>query len=57
MKNLLKGLWQEDAGQDLVEYGLFLLLIGFAAIASMNTIASSLSSMFTTASTSLTTTS
>jgi len=55
MKNLLKRLWQEEAGQDLVEYALFLLLICFTAVASLNTLASGLSTMFTSAATSLTT--
>jgi pilus assembly protein Flp/PilA len=54
MKNLLKRLWQEDAGQDLVEYGLLIFLVALAAIASMKTLASAVSTVFSSAATSLT---
>lgn len=57
MKSLLKRLWKEEEGQDLVEYGLLLFLIALTAIASMNTLASGLSAIFTSAATSLTSTS
>ncbi len=33
MKNLLKRLWQEEQGQDLVEYGLLVVLVALAAMA------------------------
>ncbi len=55
MKNLLKRLWQEEEGQDLVEYGLLLFLVALAAIASMKGLASAISSVFNSAATSLTT--
>jgi len=57
MKNLLKRLWQEEEGQDLVEYGLLLFLIALAAIASMKGLATSISSIFNSSATSLTSTS
>ena len=57
MKNLLKRLWQEEEGQDLVEYGLLIFLIALAAIASMKGLASSISTVFNSAATSLTSTS
>lgn len=57
MRNLWKRLWQEDEGQDLVEYGLLIFLVGLAAIGSMKGLASSISSVFTSAATSLTSTS
>jgi pilus assembly protein Flp/PilA len=57
MKNLLKRLWQEDEGQDLVEYGLLIFLIALAAIASMKSLATSISTVFNSAATSLTSTS
>lgn len=53
----LKRLWQHDDGQDLVEYGLLIFLVALAAIASMKGLASSISTIFKSAATSLTTTS
>jgi Flp pilus assembly pilin Flp len=53
----LNRLWQEDDGQDLVEYSLLLFLIALASIASLKTLASSISTVFKSAATSLTTTS
>ncbi len=53
----LKRLWRQDDGQDLVEYGLLVFLIALAAIASMKGLASSISTVFRSAATSLTTTS
>ena len=55
MNNLLKRLWQEEEGQDLVEYGLLVALVGLGAIASMSKLASAISTTFSTASTNLTT--
>jgi Flp pilus assembly pilin Flp len=52
-----KRLWQEDKGQDLVEYGLLIFLVALSAIASMSTLASAISSIFNSAATSLTSTS
>lgn len=57
MKILLKRLWQEEEGQDLVEYGLLIFLVALAAIASMKGLASSISTVFSSAATSLTSTS
>ena len=53
MRNILRHLWQDEAGQDLTEYGLLLVLIGLAAIAAMGSLASAISSAFTNASTTL----
>lgn len=53
----LRRLWQQDEGQDLVEYGLLVFLLALAAIASMKGLASSISTVFKSAATSLTTTS
>ena len=50
-------LWKEDHGQDLVEYGLLIFLVALAAIASMKGLASSISTLFKSAGTSLTSTS
>jgi pilus assembly protein Flp/PilA len=57
MNNLLKRLWQEDEGQDLVEYGLLIFLVCLAAIGSMKGLASSISAVFNSAAISLTSTS
>lgn len=53
----LARLWSEEDGQDLVEYGLLVFLIALAAIASMKGLASSISTVFKSAGTSLTSTS
>ena len=55
MKNLFVRLWKEEEGQDLTEYGLLLVLIALAAIATMKTLASAISNVFQNASGSLTT--
>jgi len=55
MKNLLVRLWKEEEGQDLTEYGLLLVLIALAAIATMGKLGSAINSVFTTASSSLAT--
>jgi Flp pilus assembly pilin Flp len=57
MKRLLTLLWHEEEGQDLVEYGLLVFLIGLTAIASMGKLASAISTVFQSAATSLTSTS
>jgi pilus assembly protein Flp/PilA len=57
MKNLIKRLWQEEEGQDLTEYGLLLVLVALAAITSMKTLANAISTVFSSASTQMTTTS
>ena len=49
MKNLLTRLWQEEEGQDLVEYGLLLVLIALAAIGTMGTLASTIKNVFSNA--------
>jgi pilus assembly protein Flp/PilA len=53
----VKRLWQQDEGQDLVEYGLLIFLVALAAISSMKGLASSISTLFKTTATSLTSTS
>jgi pilus assembly protein Flp/PilA len=56
MKNILKRLWQEEEGQDLVEYALLLVLIALAAIGSMRTVASAISTVFSNAAVNMTST-
>ena len=46
---LLTQLWNDEAGQDLTEYALLLVLVALAAIASMKVLASAVKNVFTTA--------
>ena len=54
MKNFLVRLWKEEEGQDLVEYGLLVVLIALGAIAGMNTLAQDINTVFGSAGTDLT---
>ncbi len=54
MKALALRLWREEAGQDLTEYALLLVLIALAAIISMKTLASAISNVFSNAAVNLT---
>ena len=56
MKNLIARLSKEEEGQDLTEYGLLLVLVALTAIATMNTLASAISNVFSSAANSLSTT-
>jgi pilus assembly protein Flp/PilA len=56
MKDPAVRLWKEEEGQDLTEYGLLLVLVALAAIATMQSLASALSNVFSNAATSLSTT-
>jgi Flp pilus assembly pilin Flp len=47
--NLLVQLWKDDAGQDLTEYALLLVLVALFAIASMKVLATAIKTVFTTA--------
>ncbi len=53
-KEILKRLWTEDEGQDLTEYALLVVLIALAAVVAINTLATAISSTFTTVATNLT---
>jgi pilus assembly protein Flp/PilA len=55
MKNLLKRLWQEEEGQDLVEYALLLVLLSLAAIGALGTLATAINGVFTNAAANLNT--
>jgi pilus assembly protein Flp/PilA len=46
MIDLVIQLWKEEEGQDLVEYGLLLVLVALAAIGSMGTTASAINKVF-----------
>lgn len=54
MQNLLKRLWQDEQGQDLVEYALLLVLIALAAAATIKTLGASVNAVFSNANTALT---
>ncbi len=54
MKQLLKNLIREESGQDLIEYALVAALVGLGSIASMNTLATSISNTFANIGTALT---
>ena len=49
MKNLLKRLWKEEEGQDLVEYGLLIVLVALGAIAGMQKLANAINATFASA--------
>ena len=55
MKNIVKRLWKEEEGQDLVEYGLLLTLVALVAITTMKTLSSAIANVFSTAATNLST--
>jgi pilus assembly protein Flp/PilA len=55
MKNLLMRLWKEEEGQDLVEYGLLVVLIALGAIVGMSTLAGAINGMFGKAASNLST--
>lgn len=42
MYKVLKWLWQQDDGQDLTEYALLLVLITFAAMSMMHSLATAI---------------
>ena len=56
MKNVLIRLWRDEEGQDLVEYGLLLVLVSLAAIAGMNNLASAINAAFSSAASNLSST-
>ena len=54
MKGLLLRLWCDEAGQDLTEYALILVLLSLVAIASMNIIAQVISTVYSNVAANLT---
>jgi pilus assembly protein Flp/PilA len=57
MKDLWARLWREEEGQDLVEYGLLLVLLALAAIGTMGHLASTIANVFSKAAVNLNATS
>lgn len=54
MTSALRMFWQEEDGQDLVEYSLLLAFIALAAVSILNGVGSSIRTLFTSMSTALT---
>jgi pilus assembly protein Flp/PilA len=52
---VVKRLWKEEEGQDLTEYALLMVLIALVAIASMQTLGTTISNVFSNAAGNLTT--
>ena len=50
----MKRLWKEEEGQDLVEYGLLVVLIALFLIAAMGRLATGISTMFSGAASNMT---
>jgi pilus assembly protein Flp/PilA len=49
MKNILKRLWKEEEGQDLIEYALLVALIALVAVAVFPPIGTSIRNIFVNA--------
>jgi len=56
MKPLLSWLWKEEQGQDLIEYGLLIVLLSLVAVASLHIVGRAVSDAFSNAATNLTVT-
>jgi pilus assembly protein Flp/PilA len=48
MMNLMKRLWKEEEGQDLIEYALLVALVALAATVGMNSLAGAINGAFST---------
>lgn len=57
MRKLLRNLWKDEKGQDLVEYALLVVLVALGAVLAMKALASAISDAFSTAAANLTTSS
>jgi Flp pilus assembly pilin Flp len=55
MKLVIKRLWKEEEGQDLIEYALLTTLISLALVAAMGTLATAVGNAFGQAATQLNT--
>ena len=49
MKKLMLRLWKEEEGQDLIEYGLLLVLVALLSVTFISTIGNALSKIFSNA--------
>jgi len=55
MKQLFIRLWKDEAGQDLTEYALLIVLIALAAITAVKGLATAIATVFNNAATNLST--
>jgi len=55
MKSLFYRLWKEEEGQDLTEYALLIVLVGLGSIAAMGSLATAISTAFSSAAVNITT--
>jgi pilus assembly protein Flp/PilA len=46
-RNLAVSFWNDESGQDLIEYALIAALVGLGAVASMSSLATNIGSAFT----------
>jgi pilus assembly protein Flp/PilA len=53
IKNFTNRLWKDEEGQDLIEYGLLITLIALAVTSAMKPLATAISKVFNSASSSL----
>ena len=53
MKNLVLRLWHDEAGQDLTEYALLMVLIALASIVAMKNLAGAISNVYSNAASNL----
>ena len=56
MRQLALRLWREEAGQDLTEYALLMVLIALSSIVAMNGLAQAISNVYSNAATNLSST-
>jgi Flp pilus assembly pilin Flp len=54
MGKLLRRLWVEESGQDLVEYALLVVLVALGAVVAMQSLASAISDAFSNAAANMT---
>lgn len=55
MLNVMKGLWQDDQGQDLIEYTLLMAFVALASAALFMSTGSSISAIWSTSNSQLST--
>jgi pilus assembly protein Flp/PilA len=55
MKETLMRWWRDEAGQDLTEYALLMVLVALAAVTTMGTLANAIKNVFSNAATNLST--
>jgi len=46
MYNILLHLWRDEKGQDITEYGLFMMLLALGAVATLKTLGNAINHVF-----------